>query len=74
MDPEAARTAVRATLAVLDRLTRRTRTQADDLMAQVLRANADRIAAAVAELLAAPRQPPTDDDITAALKRVGLDA
>ena len=72
MDPTA-RAAVRTTLAVLARLARRTRTPADDLLAQMLRANEDRIVAAVTDLLAQPGQPPSDDDISAALKRVGID-
>jgi hypothetical protein len=72
MDPTA-RAAVRTTIAVLARLARRTRTPADDLLAQMLRANEDRIVAAVTDLLAQPGQPPSDDDIAAALKRVGID-
>jgi hypothetical protein len=72
VDPTA-RAAVRTTLAVLARLARRTRTPADDLLAQMLRANEDRIVAAVTDLLAQPGQPPSDDDISAALKRVGID-
>ena len=74
MDQDAVRTAVRTTLLVLERLTRRTRTPADDLMAQMLRANESRIIAVVAELLESPRQPPSSDEITAALQRVGIDA
>ena len=73
MDPNAARTAVRTTLAVLGRLARRTRTPADDLLAQMLRANEDRLVEAVADLLAQVDQPPGDDDIAAALKRVGIE-
>ena len=73
MDPNAARAAVRTTLAVLARLARRTRTPADDLLAQMLRANEDRLVEAVADLLAQAGQPPGDDDIAAALKRVGIE-
>ncbi len=73
MDQEAARAAVRVTLAVMERLSRRTRSAADDLVAQMLRANEARIAAAVADLLGGP-QPPTDEQIGAALQRVGIDA
>jgi hypothetical protein len=72
VDPTA-RAAVRTTVAVLARLARRTRTPADDLLAQMLRANEDRIVAAVTDLLAQPGQPPSDDDIATALKRVGID-
>ena len=73
MDPNAARAAVRTTLAVMARLSRRTRTPADDLLAQMLRANEDRLVTAVADLLAQSQQPPSDDDVAAALKRVGID-
>jgi hypothetical protein len=74
MSQDAARTAVRATLVVLDRLARRTRTPADNLMAQMLRANEDRLVEVVATLMASPTQPPTEEEVGAALKRVGIDA
>jgi len=72
MDQTDARTAVRATLAVMARIARRTRTPADDMLTQMLRANEDRLVEAVADLLAQKGQPPSDDDIAAALNRVGI--
>jgi hypothetical protein len=72
MGREAVQTAVRTTLAVLVRVAGRTRSQADDLMTQILCANEGRIVAAVERLLADPQQPPTDEQITAALRDVGI--
>jgi hypothetical protein len=72
MDQTAVRTAVRATFAVMARIARRTRTPADDLLTQMLRANEDRLVEAVADLVAQQGQPPSDDDVAAALDRVGI--
>ena len=74
MDRAAIQTAVRTTLAVLCRVAARTRSQADDLMTQVLCANEAKIVEAVERLLAAQQQqtPPTDEQIAAALKAVGI--
>lgn len=72
MDREAVRGVVRATLAVLERLTRRTRTPADDLMAQILRANEERLVDAVLALSADPTRSPSDEEVAEVLKRVGI--
>jgi hypothetical protein len=72
MNQDVAHTAVRATLAVLERLAKRTRTPADDLLFQMLRANEGRLVDAVASLIAEPDQPPTDDRVAAALQHVGI--
>ena len=72
MDRAAVQTAVRTTLAALRRVAGRTRSQADDLLIQILSANEGRIVEAVEKLLADPQQPPTDEQIAAALKDVGI--
>jgi hypothetical protein len=74
MDLKAAQAAVRATLMVMERLARRTRSPADDLVSQMLRANEARLVDAVATLLTAADSPPTDDQVTEALRRVGIHA
>ena len=72
MEREQVRQVVRTTLLLVERLSRRTRTQADDLMAGLLRANEDRLVDAVLALLAAGDDPPTDAQVVAALAQVGL--
>jgi hypothetical protein len=72
MDRTAVRTAVRTTLAVMARIARRTRTPTDDVLIQMLKANEDRLVEAVTDALAQANQPPSDDDIAAALDRVGI--
>lgn len=74
MEREQVRQIVRTTLLLVGQLSRRTRTQADDLMAGLLRANEDRLTDAVLALLAAGDGPPTDDQVSDALRRVGLQA
>jgi hypothetical protein len=75
MNRAAIRTVVRTTTAVMDRLAQSTQLPADDLMVQLLRANEERIVTVVAALLAMPKQKkPTDEDIVAALKEVGIEA
>jgi hypothetical protein len=72
MTDDEARTAVRATLAVMARLAERTRTSADDLLVQLLRANEAKLTAAVLDLAKDPVQPPTPERIAAALAAVGI--
>lgn len=72
MDRAVVETAVRTTLAVLCRVAARTRSQADDLMTQILCANEAKIVEAVERLLADSGQPPTDEQIVAALRDVGI--
>jgi hypothetical protein len=74
MDRAVIETAVRTTLATLSRIAGRTRSQADDVMTQILCSNEGRIVEAVERLLAAPDQPPTDEQIAAALRDVGINA
>ena len=72
MNRDDVRTTVRATMLVLDKITKRTRTQADDLMLSILRTNEDRIVDAVVRLTADTGQPPTDTQVVEALKSVGI--
>ena len=72
MDRDSVKTVVRTALVVITRLARRTRTQADDLMVAVLRANEDRLTEAVWQLLKNPTQPPSDEQVAAALADVGI--
>ena len=72
MDRDEVRVVVRVTLAVLGRIARRTRTQADDLMASILQANEERLVDAVMVLLAHPDDRPTEEQVAAALKSVGI--
>lgn len=73
MDREQVRMAVRVIMLVLTRICRRTRTQADDLMASILQANEGRIVDAVTKLLDEPNQPPTDEQVVEALRSIGMD-
>jgi hypothetical protein len=72
MGRDEVQTVVRATVALMARIARRTRTQADDMMASLLQANENRLVDAVQDLLANSAQPPTDEQISAALQRVGI--
>jgi hypothetical protein len=72
MDRDSVRTVVKATIILMTRLARRTTTQADDLMASILGTNEDRLVDAVVHLLAQPTQPPTEEQVVDALKRVGI--
>jgi hypothetical protein len=72
MDRDSVRTVVRATLLVLARISRRTRSQADDLMASILQANEERIVDAVRKLLDSPTQPPTEQQVVEAIESVGI--
>lgn len=72
MTEDEARVAVRTTFAVLTRLAATTRTQADDLLLQMLQANETKLTRAVQELANDPVQPPPAERITAALAHVGI--
>jgi hypothetical protein len=63
---------VRATLALLSRMAKRTRTPADDLMAAMLQANEERLVDAVVDLLAQTGERPTDEQVVQALEKVGI--
>ena len=71
MTEDEARTAVRATLAVMTRLAEKTRTGADDLLIQILRSNEAKLTTAVLELAKDPT-PPTSERVSAALAAVGI--
>jgi hypothetical protein len=72
MTGDEVRTAVRAMLAVMDRLAVRTRTTADDLLIQVLKSNEAKLTAVVADLVKDPVQPPSPERVAAALAVVGI--
>jgi uncharacterized protein (DUF2336 family) len=69
---DSARVAVRATLAVMAKLSERTRTATDDILIQLLKANEPKLTDAVAELLQDKVQPPSSERIAAALAHVGI--
>jgi len=69
---DSARVAVRATLAVMAKLSERTRTATDDILIQLLKANEPKLTDAVAELLQDTVQPPSSERIAAALAHVGI--
>ena len=71
MTDDEARTAVRATLAVMTRLAEKTRTSADDLLVQILRTNEARLTTAVLELTKDPT-PPSPERVAAALATAGI--
>jgi hypothetical protein len=72
MDRESVKIVVRATLMVMARIAKRTRTQADDLLSSILQTNEERIVDAVMALSSHPDQPPTDDQVVKALEQVGI--
>jgi hypothetical protein len=73
MDRESVKTIVRATLMIIARIAKRTRTQADDLLTSLLQVNEDRLVDAVLKLLAdSGRQVPTEEQVTEALESVGI--
>ena len=74
MKDDEARVAVRATLAVMARLAERTRTAADDILIQLLKANEPKLTEAVADLLKDKVQPPSNERVAAALAAVGIRA
>lgn len=71
MTEDEARIAVRATLAVMARLAEKTRTAADDMLIQILRANEGKLAAAVLDLTR-ETTPPTPERVSAALTAAGI--
>src|SRR5262249_39647060 len=72
MTEDEVHTAVRAMLAVMDRLAVRTRSAADDLLVQILKSNEAKLTAAVAELVKDPVQPASPERVAAALAAVGI--
>jgi len=72
MTEDEVRAAVRATLAVVARLAETTRSTADDLLMQIVRSNEAKVAAVVAELVKDPAQPPSREQLSAALAAVGI--
>lgn len=72
MDRNNVRTVVRVTVATLARVSRQTRTPADDLMVAIVKKNEDRIVDAVVKLVSAGGDGPTEAQITEALESVGI--
>lgn len=72
MSKDEVTTVVRATLAVFARLAAQTRSQADDLLMNIWKANEAKLAEAVLALVQDPQQPPTAERVTAALAAVGI--
>lgn len=72
MERDNVKLVVRTTLILLTRIAKRTRTQADDLMASILQANEERLVDAVLKLLSRPDQPPTEQQVVEALVNVGI--
>ncbi len=72
MTPDEVRVVVRTTVALMQRLAERTRTQADDLLVAILRSSEGRLVEAVRTLLEDPGQPLTEERISAALASVGI--
>ena len=58
----------------MSRLAERTRTAADDILIQLLKANEPKLTEAVADLLKDKVQPPSNERIAAALAAVGIRA
>ena len=74
MTEEEARIAIRTTFSVLARVAAKTRTQADDLMLQMLQANETKLVSAVHSLANDSVQPPSAERVSAALAQVGIRA
>jgi len=73
MDRDSVKTVVRATLALMAQIAKRTRTQADDLLTSILQANEERLVdAALALLSDTVGRPPTEEQVAQALERVGI--
>jgi hypothetical protein len=72
MDSTEVRRVVQTTLAVIEQITTRTRTPADDALIRILKGNLDKLAAAVESLTREPEQPPAVERVKAALEAVGI--
>lgn len=73
MDRDKVKTVVRATLTLMAKIAKRTRTQADDLLTSILQANEERLVDAVVALLSdSGGCPPTDEQVVQALERAGI--
>ena len=73
MDRDSVKTVVRATLMLMARIAKRTRTQADDLLTSILQANEERLVDALVVLLSSSGGgAPTDEEVVQALERVGI--
>ena len=72
MDSTEIRAIVRTTLAVIEQITTRTRTPADDALIRILKGNLEKLATAVESLAREPIQPPTPEQVKAALEAVGV--
>jgi hypothetical protein len=72
MERENVKLIVRTVLAMLTKIAGRTRTQADDLLASMLRANEERLVDAVLKVSEGGGGAPTDAQIVEALATVGI--
>ncbi len=63
---------VEAVMIALERITQKTRTPTDDLMVAFLRSSQKRFVEAIASLPLNAEQGPSEDEIVAALKNVGI--
>ncbi len=73
MDRDSVKTVVRATLMLMTRIAKRTRTQADDLLTAILQANEERLVDALVVLLSdSGGGVPTEEQVVQALERVGI--
>ncbi|MCI0682894.1 MAG: hypothetical protein L0Y71_12395 [Gemmataceae bacterium] len=72
MDRQEVKKVVRATLALLAGIAKKTRTQADDLLVAMLQSDEDRLVDAVAALLAETGETPTPEQVARALATVGI--
>ena len=73
MDRDSVKTVVRATLMLMARIAKRTRTQADDLLTSILQANEERLVDALVVLLSdSSGSAPTEEQVVQALERVGI--
>lgn len=72
MSQDEVKQVLKTTLAIMAALAAKTRTQADDLIVAILRANQEKLARAVHELLQDEHQPPSAERIAAVLGAVGI--
>jgi len=73
MDRDSLKTVVRATLMLMTRIAKRTRTQADDLLVSILQANEQRLVDALVVLLSdSGGGVPTEQQVVQALESVGI--
>lgn len=72
MSAEEVTRVLRATLAVMARLADQTRTQADNLIVSILKANEKKLADVILTLVQDPEQPPSAEKVRTALAAAGI--